>query len=59
MSIGLCIVEPGCPLTDRELRDRASLAKKFAKQRGRDRIATYREHRFTWHELEVAEPRLS
>ena len=53
VSIGLCIVEADCPLTDRELRDRASLAKKFAKEQGRNRIATYKGPRLMRQELEV------
>lgn len=55
VSIGVCIAEPDCPLTDRELRDRASLAKKFAKDQGKDRIATYSGSRFTPQELVVAD----
>lgn len=51
VSIGLCIVEPDCPLTDRELRDRASLAKNFAKDNGRDCIAWYDGPRFIPDEL--------
>jgi hypothetical protein len=53
VSIGLCIVDPDCPLTDRELLDRANRAKQFAKQNGKNRIATYRGLRFTDRELEV------
>ena len=56
VSIGLCIVEPDCPLTDRELRDCASQAKKFAKDRGRNCIATYKGLRFVQPELEVVRP---
>jgi hypothetical protein len=50
------IVEPDCPLTDRELRDRASQAKKFAKDHGRNCIATYKGPRFLQQELEVVRP---
>src|SRR5205809_4649024 len=50
VSIGLCIVEPDCPLTDRELRDCASQAKKFAKDHGRNCIATYPGPRFLQQE---------
>jgi diguanylate cyclase (GGDEF)-like protein len=56
VSIGLCVVDGACPLTDRELRDRASRAKQFAKDQGRDRIATYRGQRFTDEELQVVRP---
>jgi diguanylate cyclase (GGDEF)-like protein len=57
VSIGLCIVAPDCALTDRELRDSASEAKKYAKENGRNCIATYKGSRFIQQELEVAEPR--
>ncbi len=53
VSLGLCIVEADCSLTDRELRDRASLAKKFAKDHGRNCIATYKGPRLIQLELEV------
>ncbi|MCI0455485.1 MAG: GGDEF domain-containing protein [Gemmataceae bacterium] len=56
VSIGLCIVEPDCPLTDRELRDRASQAKQFAKDRGRNCVATYTGPRFSLSELGVVSP---
>lgn len=56
VSVGLCIVEPDCPLTDRELRDRASQAKKFAKENGRNRFATYRGPRFLPEELQIVAP---
>ena len=57
VSIGVCVVEPDCSLTDRELRDRASLAKQHAKDSGRNRIATYKGPRLIKPELEVVEPR--
>ena len=53
VSIGLCVVEADCSLTDRELRDRASLAKKFAKENGRNCIATYEGSRLMPSELKV------
>ncbi len=53
VSIGLCIVDSDCPLTDRELLDRANRAKQFAKQSGKNRIATYRGLRFVDQELEI------
>jgi diguanylate cyclase (GGDEF)-like protein len=59
VSIGLCIVEPDCPLTDRELRDRASQAKQFAKKNGKNRIATVEEPHFVAKELEVVSSRTS
>lgn len=56
VSIGLCVVEPDCPLTDRELRDRASLAKQFAKAEGRNCIATYDGSRMISDELRILKP---
>src|SRR5262249_23352978 len=56
VSIGLCIAEPDCPLTDRELRDRASQAKQFAKGHGRNCIATWSGPRFIPSELAVVSP---
>jgi diguanylate cyclase (GGDEF)-like protein len=56
VSMGLCIVDPECPLTDRELRDRASQAKKFAKEQGKNRIATYEGPRFIEAELGIVAP---
>jgi diguanylate cyclase (GGDEF)-like protein len=53
VSIGLCIAEPGCPLTDRELLDRASQAKKFAKENGRNCIATFASSRLGPEELQI------
>jgi diguanylate cyclase (GGDEF)-like protein len=56
VSIGVCLAEPDCPLTDRELRDRANLAKKFAKDHGKNRIATYEGPRLLPDELRVVRP---
>ena len=56
VTIGLCIVGSDCPLTDRELRDRANQAKKFAKDKGKNRIATYAGPRFVPQELQVVRP---
>jgi diguanylate cyclase (GGDEF)-like protein len=58
VSVGLCVVEPDCHLTDRELLDRASLAKKLAKEQGRNRIATYKRPRFEAGELTVVRPHI-
>jgi diguanylate cyclase (GGDEF)-like protein len=60
VSIGACIVETDCPLTDRELRDLAVVAKKFAKIQGKKNcIATYEGRRFIGQELQVVRPRPS
>ncbi len=56
ISIGICLAEPDCPLTDRELRDRANQAKKFAKDHGKNRIATYEGPRLLPNELRVVRP---
>ena len=56
VSIGVCIAEPDCPLTDRELRDRANQAKKFAKEHGKNCIATFEGSRFIAEELRVVRP---
>jgi diguanylate cyclase (GGDEF)-like protein len=56
VSIGLCIVESDCPLTDRELRDRANHAKNFAKKNHKNCIATYDGPRFIEQELKVVAP---
>jgi diguanylate cyclase (GGDEF)-like protein len=53
VSIGLCIVDPDCPLTDREFRDRAVQAKNFAKKGSKNCIATFNGPRFIAEELQV------
>src|SRR5262249_38713328 len=40
VSIGLCLAEPDCHLADRELPERANLAKKCAKEHAKNCIAT-------------------
>ncbi|HZV04011.1 MAG TPA: GGDEF domain-containing protein [Gemmataceae bacterium] len=56
VSIGVCIANSDCPLTDRELRDRANHAKKFAKEHGKNCLATYEGSRFIPEELKVVRP---
>jgi diguanylate cyclase (GGDEF)-like protein len=53
VSIGLCIADADCALTDRELLDRANRAKQFAKQSGKNCIATYGGRRFIDTELKI------
>lgn len=53
VSIGLCIADPDCPLTDREVLAAANEAKKYAKNNGKNRIATYKGTRLVPEELEV------
>jgi diguanylate cyclase (GGDEF)-like protein len=56
VSIGLCVAEADCPLTDRELRERANRAEAFAKRSGRNCIATYRGRHLADDELYIAAP---
>ncbi len=56
VSVGLCVADADCPLTDRELREKANLAEGFAKKSGRNCIATYRGNDFTEESLYVAAP---
>jgi diguanylate cyclase (GGDEF)-like protein len=57
VSIGACLAEPDCPLTDRELRERANQAKEFAKKQGKNCLATYQGPRLVKDELVVARPK--
>jgi diguanylate cyclase (GGDEF)-like protein len=56
VSIGVCLAEPDCPLTDRELRDRANQAKTFAKDRGKNCIGSYEGSRLVPEELRGVRP---
>jgi diguanylate cyclase (GGDEF)-like protein len=56
VSIGVCLAEPDCPLTDRELLDRANLAKKFAKDQGKNCTATFAGPRLVAAELQLVRP---
>lgn len=56
VSIGLCVADPDCPLTDRELREKANFAESFAKRQGRNCIATYRTSQLFAESLYVAAP---
>lgn len=56
VSVGLCVADADCPLTDRELREKANLAEAFAKKSGRNCIATYRGNDFDESGLYVAAP---
>jgi diguanylate cyclase (GGDEF)-like protein len=59
VSVGVCVADPDCPLTDRELRERANLAEGFAKRSGRNCIATYRGPQLVAEDLYVAAPELA
>ena len=56
VSSGLCVADPDCPLTDRELRERANLAEGFAKKSGRNCIATFGGSQLVAEELYIAAP---
>jgi diguanylate cyclase (GGDEF)-like protein len=53
VSIGLCVVGADSPFTDLELLGKANNAKKFAKDSGRNRIATYADDRLRDEEMLV------
>jgi len=53
VSVGLCVADRDCHLTDEELVQKAERAMNFAKNQGRDRIATYAGKLFDEAELEV------
>lgn len=54
VSIGLCLAGPECPLTDRELRERANEAKEFAKKNGKNCIAIYQATQVAGDAFEIA-----
>jgi len=56
ISIGLCEINADSFLTDREFLEHANIAKDFAKDKGKDRIAGYRGPRLTREELLIIEP---
>ena len=56
VSIGFCCVDPDSPLTDRETEELANNAKNFAKDHGKNCIATYKGTSFETSELYVVSP---
>lgn len=58
LSIGICIADPDCPLTDQELLSRANEAKKFAKRR-KNCLATFQGPRLIPEELRIVEEELT
>jgi diguanylate cyclase (GGDEF)-like protein len=56
ISIGFCYVDADCYLTDREAEERANKAKDYAKQHGKNRIATYRGINFADSSLHIVSP---
>jgi len=55
LSIGYCIADPDCPLTDGELQERANEAKKKAKSK-KNCLATYCGSRYVSEELQIMNP---
>lgn len=53
LSVGLCIADRDCFLTDEELLQRGEKAMAFAKDKGRNRIAGYTGKLFDEHELTI------
>jgi diguanylate cyclase (GGDEF)-like protein len=53
VSVGLCIADRDCFLTDGELLHKAERAKNFAKREGRDRVAGYTGKLFDESELQI------
>jgi hypothetical protein len=53
--MGFCVIGPDCELTDLELLEKAGQAKKFAKQQGKNAVATYVGQMFTQDDLRVVE----
>jgi diguanylate cyclase (GGDEF)-like protein len=51
VSVGLCVADRDCFLTDGELLQKAERAKNFAKKEGRDRVASYSGQLFDEREL--------
>lgn len=56
VSIGMCCLPPDCFLTDREAESRANAAKNFAKEHGKNRIASYRGSLFRPDDLFIVTP---
>ncbi len=58
ISTGLVHVTPDCPLTDKEIEQKANDAKHYAKSEGgKDCIVTYKGERFTKDQLMIVRPR--
>jgi diguanylate cyclase (GGDEF)-like protein len=56
LSIGLCVADRDCFLTDEELQQKAEQAMDFAKNQGRDRVAGYAGKLFDESELRILTP---
>jgi diguanylate cyclase (GGDEF)-like protein len=53
VSIGFCVVDRDCYLTDREIEERTNRAMNFAKEQGKNCLATYRQMKFKDDRLQV------
>jgi diguanylate cyclase (GGDEF)-like protein len=58
ISIGFCHADSDCFLTDREIEERANKAKNFAKEKGKNRIATYKGANFADSDLHIVAPQV-
>ena len=56
LSIGICVADQDCFLTDEELQQKAEQAMDFAKTQGRDRVAGYAGKLFDESELQILTP---
>ena len=56
LSIGICVADRDCFLTDEELQQKAEQAMDFAKTQGRDRVAGYAGKLFDESELRILTP---
>jgi diguanylate cyclase (GGDEF)-like protein len=59
LSIGLCVVDRDCFLTDEELLQKAQQAMSFAKNEGRDRVAGYADKLFDENKLKILAPTMT
>ncbi|HEY7067260.1 MAG TPA: GGDEF domain-containing protein [Chloroflexota bacterium] len=57
ISVGACVVHNACFLTDREAEERANRAKHYAKQHGKNFIATYEGELFRDEDVRIVAPR--
>jgi hypothetical protein len=56
ISVGACVIDSACFLTDREAEERANRAKNYAKQHGKDCIATYVGELFRDEDVRIVAP---
>jgi diguanylate cyclase (GGDEF)-like protein len=56
VSIGFCVIDPDCYLTEREIEEKAAKAKDYAKTHGKNCVATHRSAQLVEEELFVVVP---